>query len=186
MLSLLLSPAVVAYVPSARPALLLHHAALHHRHPAVTADASSLVDASATFASSLLLADDSEFSMMDTVADIAVYTILFLVAGLTLYSVVVTLQKSNDEYGGWTPRDDEEVANLQSGDAGRLQSGARYDPVTEQWTYPSPEEQKAKAKVGRAPAAPPGTVEAAEQGANRYDKRMLKKRKKQQKAKKSR
>ena len=58
MLSLLI-PAV-AYVPSARPALL-HHAALHHRHPAVTADASSLVDASATFASSLLLADDSEF-----------------------------------------------------------------------------------------------------------------------------
>ena len=185
MLSLLLTNPCVAYVPSARPALL-HHAALHHRHPAVTADASSLVDASATFAPSLLLADDSEFSMMDTVADIAVYTILFLVAGLTLYSVVVTLQKSNDEYGGWTPRDDEEVANLQSGDAGRLQSGARYDPVTEQWTYPSPEEQKAKAKVGRAPAAPPGTVEAAEQGANRYDKRMLKKRKKQQKAKKSR
>ena len=182
--ALLVAP--ISYVPSARPALRL--APLHHRrHAAVAADASLPPPCAASLPPTLLVAD-GDFSVMDTIADIAVYSILALVAGLTLYSIVVTLQKSNEEYGGWTPRDDEEVANLQSDDgAGRLKSGARYDPVTDQWTYPSPEEQKAQAKVGRAPAAaaPPGTVEAAEQGANRYDKRMLKKRKKQQKAKKS-
>ena len=46
--------------------------------------------------------------MTDTLLDLGVYALLAGVAGLTLYSVFVTLQKSNEEYGGWTPRDDEE------------------------------------------------------------------------------
>ena len=108
----------------------------------------------------------------DTALDVLVYALLAGVAGLTLYSIVVTLQASNDQYGGWTKQDDDDVAGgMLEQPSNSLVSGARYDPVTESWTYPTPEEQAAKAKVGRAPAP-------AEDTANRYERRMAKKQKK--------
>ena len=110
--------------------------------------------------------------------------LIALVAGLTIYSIVVTLQKSNEEYGGWTPRDEEDVGLAARGDVQRMGSGARYDPVTDQWTYPTPEEKAATtAKVGRAPAA---AGAAADSDSNRYERRMLKKRKREEKRRKKR
>merc|ERR1712224_516778 len=106
--------------------------------------------------------------------DIGVYGVLAGVVGLTLYSLVVTLQQSNDKYGGCTPeqaRKREEVLNSpKTGDL--LQSGAVYGPVTEQWTYPKPVKEKASARVGRD--------EAGGAAGNRYDRRMQKKRKQNQ------
>lgn len=113
----------------------------------------------------------------DTLLDVGVYSLLFLVVALTVYSLVVTLQKSNDEYGGWTPRDDEEVSRAARSDDGRLRAGARYDPITEQWTYP--DAQQSTAKVGRAPTAASGVADA--DSGNRYEKRMMKKQKQKQK-----
>jgi hypothetical protein len=114
----------------------------------------------------------------DTLLDLAVYGLLFGVAALTLYSIVVTLQASNDQYGGWTKQDDEDVmSGSLDQPTSRLQSGARYDPTTDTWTYPTPEEQAAKAKVGRAPSA----ASQADEATNRYDRRMAKKRKAAQK-----
>ena len=117
----------------------------------------------------------------DTLLDLAVYSLLAGVVALTLYSIVVTLQASNEQYGGWTKKDDDEVMSGSLGQdkpVSRLQSGARYDPVTDTWTYPTPEEQANRAKVGRAPTASSTDSDAA---TNRYDRRMAKKRKQAQK-----
>ena len=94
----------------------------------------------------------------DTLLDVAVYTLLAGVAALTVYSVVVTLQSSNEKYGGWTRPDDEDLADAavtgrQPGD--RLRPGAVYDPATDQWTYPKAEPPSAR--VGRAPSSDTAT-----------------------------
>lgn len=109
----------------------------------------------------------------DTLLDLGVYTILFSVVALTLYSLFVTLQKSNEEYGGWTPRDDEDITSLAATPPSeRLRPGAKYDPVTDTWTYPQPEERTG-AKVGRAPAAA-----MEDSNSNRYERRAAKKQRK--------
>ena len=168
MVALLFAPHL-AYVPSLvrapLPSLPKSPVLLRRRHPApLAADVGSVAEPANTAV------------LTDTLLDIGVYGLLALVVALTLYSLVVTLQKSNEEYGGWTPRDDEEITQAARSDDGRLRAGARYDPVTEQWTYPDAAEQRA-AKVGRAPAAAASSP-AADDPTNRYDRRMLKKRKK--------
>jgi len=133
---------------------------------------------------SLLLAVErdaagSDVSIVDTVLDVAVYALLLAVVGLTLYSLYVTLDQSNKQYGGWVKKEDEDLDEPIRGDNDRLRSGAKYDPVTDQWTYPTRAEVAAKkAQVGRAPAA------AVEDGGNRYEKRMAKKQKQKQRQKK--
>ncbi len=102
----------------------------------------------------------------DTLLDVAVYTLLAGIAALTIYSIYVTLQKSNEEYGGWTPRDDQEVPS----ESGASRPGAIYDPVTEKWTYPTEEDPTPAARIGRAPNAPAD-------GPNRYERRTAKRQK---------
>jgi hypothetical protein len=176
MLLLMVIDAANAFVP---PVLRARRMPLGHaRHAAVASTA--VVTPSANLVVTDLIAGDV---ITDTLLDVAVYTILFGVAALTIYSLFVTLQKSNDEYGGWTPRDDDDVIaaskarNLAPEE--RLRSGARYDPVTEQWTYPAPEKQGPT--VGRATAsAAPSSVDSS---TNRYDRRMAKKQKQKRKKK---
>ena len=120
--------------------------------------------------------DVDSAAVTDTILDVLVYGLIAGVAGLTLYSIVVTLQASNDQYGGWTKQDDDDVqGGMLERPSSSLVSGARYDPVTESWTYPTAEEQAAKAKVGRAPAAAPA------ESANRYERRIAKKQKQKKK-----
>jgi len=134
-------------------------------------------------ASAVVAAESLDTAVVtDTLLDVFVYSLLLGVVALTVYSLVVTLQKSNEEYGGWTPRDDEEVLGAARNPEQRLQSGARYDPVTEQWTYPDPAAVKPSAKVGRAPSA----AAADEEASNRYERRMRKKQKAAEKARKRR
>ena len=127
----------------------------------------------------LLLADEAptagSVSVTDTLLDLGVYTLLAGVVALTAYSLYVTLDQSNKEYGGWTPKDEFDDGTIK--DTSGIRKNARYDPMTEQWTYMS-EEEKAAPRVGRSPAP------AAADGANRYTKRMEKKRKAAAKAKK--
>ena len=180
----IVAPARAYVAVTARPvgaALRPHLAQLRHADAFAS---EAMMDGGISGLPMVLLAEEGSgsFSVVDTLLDVGVYTLILLVAALTIYSLVVTLQKSNEEYGGWTPRDDEEVASAARGDDGRLRAGARYDPVTEQWTYPDAAEQQ-KAKVGRAPAA--GAAAGADSDAgNRYERRMLKKEKKREKARK--
>jgi len=155
------------------------------RRPALHSSAcrrTQVPHASISLATTMSVAEDlaglESAVVTDTLLDIAVYLLLAGVAGLTLYSLVVTLQKSNEEYGGWTPKDDEAVAGGDLANSGGFKKGAVYDPTTDQWTYPSADE--AATRVGRAPAQ--GTAAGgADDGTNRYDRRMAKKRKKAQK-----
>lgn len=114
----------------------------------------------------------------DTVLDLAVYALLASVVGLTLYSVFVTLQRSNEEYGGWVAKEDEDLG-MTKRSGNRLRPGAVYDPVTDQWTYP---EKVSTPKVGRAPVG--GAADEA--AGNRYERRMEKKEAARKKAKKRR
>ena len=41
-------------------------------------------------------------AVTDTLLDLGVYGLLFGTAGLTLYSIYVTLDESNRKAGGWT------------------------------------------------------------------------------------
>eukprot|EP00325_Prymnesiales_sp_UTEX-LB-985_P029664 CAMPEP_0174724038 /NCGR_PEP_ID=MMETSP1094-20130205/42556_1 /TAXON_ID=156173 /ORGANISM="Chrysochromulina brevifilum, Strain UTEX LB 985" /LENGTH=201 /DNA_ID=CAMNT_0015925187 /DNA_START=30 /DNA_END=635 /DNA_ORIENTATION=- len=117
----------------------------------------------------------------DTILDLAVYSLLAGVVALSVFSIVVTLQRSNEEYGGWTPRDDEDLSGpTDSLSGGRLRPGAVYDPVTDKWTYPTKAPETSGPRVGRAPAS------NDDETANRYDRRMEKKRKRAQKGKSSR
>lgn len=114
----------------------------------------------------------------DTLLDIGVYTVLAAAVVLTVYSIFVTLQGANEQYGGWTKKDGEEdYMQEPEVSSDRLRPGAVYDPATDQWSYPKKE--AAPARVGRAPAA----AKSDEDG-NRYDRRMEKKRKKMQARKK--
>lgn len=175
-------PAVAFVAHASRPSLRPRHAA-----PCAVSTAGAVSYAAPSSAASSLgwlpLAEEPSngSTLTDTLLDIGVYGILALVVLLTGYSLIVTLQKSNEEYGGWTPRDDEEFQSAASSDPIGRPSGARYDPVTEQWTYP--EQGDKKAKVGRAPAGM-GAPAASSDDGNRYDRRMLKKRKKMEKARK--
>mmetsp|Transcript_31961 Transcript_31961/g.79571 ORF Transcript_31961/g.79571 Transcript_31961/m.79571 type:complete len:172 (-) Transcript_31961:431-946(-) len=122
---------------------------------------------------SLLAEEELQISLVDTLLDIGVYTLLFGVVALTLYSIFVTLDETNKSQGGWTKRDEAEELKPPSPGAGpaRLQKGARYDPATEQWTYPSEEQLAAEAKASG------GVVSEA----NRYERRAEKRQKKKRK-----
>ena len=125
-------------------------------------------------------ASSSAVSVVDTLLDVAVYALLLGVVALTLYSLYVTLDQRNKEYGGWVKKEDDELLDTSArGPNDRLRSGAVYDPVTEQWTYPT-KATKAAARVGRAPAAD------EEVGGNRYERRMVKKLKAAREGKKRR
>jgi hypothetical protein len=126
-------------------------------------------------------ASSSAVSVVDTLLDVAVYALLLGVVVLTLYSLSVTLDQRNKEYGGWVKKEDDELLDTSAarGPNDRLRSGAVYDPVTEQWTYPA-KTTKAAARVGRAPAAD------EEVGGNRYERRMEKKLKAAREGKKRR
>ena len=129
---------------------------------------------------SLLLAEDAassggtDVSVVDTLLDVAVYALLLGVVGLTLYSLYVTLDDRNKEYGGWVKKEDEDLPAPSSSPSNRLRSGAVYDPATEQWTYPT--KAAVAPRVGRAASAD----DAA--GGNRYERRMEKKQKQKSKA----
>jgi hypothetical protein len=123
------------------------------------------------------VSDAVPVSAVDTLLDVGVYALLAAVVGLTLYSVVVTLQATNEEYGGWTPRDDEDVTRAASS-GGMRGPGSVYDPATDTWTTKPLDDATVKAKVGRAPTPASGTDES-----NRYDRRMAKKRKQKAKRK---
>jgi|Transcript_20327 hypothetical protein len=128
----------------------------------------------------LLLAEEpaADFSLTDTLADIAVYGLLASVAGLTIFSVFVTLDESNKAQGGWTkpvedarnPRKPPTPMGVST--AVPVRRGARYDPATDSWTYP--DEDTPKTSPAAAPAGTSSDV-------NRYDRRMEKKRKKKTK-----
>ena len=171
----LVSPAF-SYTPPCRicgPAL--RKWPTHRRHADVRADEAAVAQVAPA-----ALPEGS--TLTDTLLDLGVYSLIALVAALTVYSIVVTLQKTNDEYGGWTPRDDEDMAPPGDGSPeSRLRSGARYDPVKDEWTYPSSGQSQQGAKVGRAPAA---AASSEDDPSNRYDRRMAKKRKKMEKARK--
>ena len=121
-----------------------------------------------------LLSEESEISVVDTILDVAVYSLLFGVAALTVYSLYVTLNEANKTQGGWTKRDDQ-VADTPAPTSApqRLRKGARYDPATDQWTYPTEEEKLVELKSS-------GNVVAS---SNRYDRRAEKKQKKKRKSK---
>ncbi len=127
------------------------------------------------------VASGTEVSVMDTLLDLAVYALLLGVVALTLYSLYVTLDQRNKEYGGWVKKEDDDLLMDSSarGPNDRLRSGAVYDPVTEQWTYPT-KATKAAARVGRAQPAD------EQAGGNRYERRMEKRQKAKQKAKRQR
>ena len=124
-------------------------------------------------------ADAAPVSIVDTILDLGVYALLLGVVSLTIYSLYVTLDANNKKYGGWAVGEDQEVGSPidTQNTSGRLRSGAVYDPVTEQWTYP--EKNAASPRVGRAP------VSTKEDG-NRYERRMEKRRKQQAKSKRRR
>lgn len=117
---------------------------------------------------------DGEISIVDTVLDIAVYTLLAGVLALTLYSLYATLGQANKDYGGWTKKDGQpDAIKPPSSDAGGYRKGARYDPVTDQWTYPTKE-----APVASASAA------STDPDNNRYGRRLQKKQKRMDKRRK--
>jgi hypothetical protein len=151
-----------------RPALRRSAAAL--RNAPLTASMTSLLQIAEGEADATNSAVALTTTLTDTLLDLAVYALLIGVAGLTVYSIYVTLDQSNKDYGGWTPRGDEDGPE-------QIQKGAVYDPSTDQWTYPT-KPAKSAPKVGRAPASPDAEV------ANRYDRRAEKKRKKAAKKKK--
>ena len=180
----LCATSALAYLPAcqtARPALRPAPLARNRRHVAPRADEGSLglPTGLPALPDATQLPPVEAAVVTDTLLDLAVYGLIAGVAALTIYSLVVTLQKSNEEYGGWSPRDDEDVKAASADPSQRLRAGARYDPVTETWTYP--EQPKQGAKVGRAPVAG-GAVDA---DGNRYDRRMRKKEKKAEKARKN-
>ena len=128
-------------------------------------------------------AADSSGMVTDTLLDLGVYALLAGVVALTLYSIAVTLQKSNEEYGGWTPRDDEDVnkAASQGGGYGMRGPGSVYDPATDTWSTKPLDDATVKAKVGRAPTPASSPGADGSEATNRYDRRMAKKRKQKRK-----
>ena len=161
---------------------------LHTSASAADAVLGSSLSSASSF--SLLLADasdaaaaattESSSSLVDTILDIGVYALLLGVVGLTLYSLYVTLDQSNKEYGGWVKKEDDiSPSTSRGGPVDRYRSGAVYDPVTEAWTMPDTSNSpKAGASVGRAPSAD------ADDAGNRYERRMAKKQKQKQQKKK--
>ena len=124
-----------------------------------------------------LLADEevAEITVVDTVLDLAVYGLLFGVVALTVYSLYVTLDQSNKDYGGWTkPVDEVSRAPSPTQAPERLRKGARYDPATDQWTYPTEQERALEAKSS-------GQVVS---DSNRYERRAEKKQRKKRRAEK--
>ena len=113
----------LAYVPAVSAVRFPTRAPIvqHSRHAAPRATA-------LPFSAALAEVESGGGVITDTLLDVAVYGILASVAGLTVYSLVVTLQKSNEEYGGWTPRDDEEVKAASTDPSQRLRAGARGAP----------------------------------------------------------
>lgn len=117
--------------------------------------------------------EELQISLTDTLADLAVYSLLFGVVALTIYSLVVTLDESNKAQGGWTKPDEtikKEPTPTQT--PMRLRKGARYDPSTDEWTYPTEEELSAESKASKA----------AESESNRFKRRADKKLKKKRKS----
>jgi len=114
---------------------------------------------------SLLVAD----VMTDTIMDIAVYTLLAGVLGLTVYSVFVTVDEGNRQAGGWQKREGEDEPKYKPtlGDAvptdveSRLRSGAVYDPVKDEWTF----------KEAEKPAAARSAAGGGGSEINRYERR---------------
>lgn len=135
---------------------------------------SSSIEALPDVGSLHLLSDIDLAVIRDTAADVAVYTLLAGVAGLTVYSVYVTLDESNKKAGGWERRDEGDAMPTIGDDVqSRLRSGAVFDPVTEQWTYPN-EVTPGVAPPPRARASP---TSDGDEG-NRYDRRMARRTKK--------
>ena len=163
--------------PVQRAALLVADASADEAVAVTAPDLASATAKPATpdLASAALDAIDSSLpdgtTLTDTLADVGVYVLLAGAIALTIFSVVATLQKSNDEYGGWTPREDE--ASPINDDLDRLKPGSVYDPTTDTWTYKKPE--PAPTRVGRAP---PAVDESGQpEKGNRYERRMNKKKK---------
>lgn len=120
----------------------------------------------------------------DTLLDLGVYTLLAGVVALTAYSLYVTLDQSNKEYGGWSPRDEFDDGTIKDTQGTRLRKGGRYDPVTDTWTYAK--QEPTSPRVGRAASQDAALSGSDGSEANRYDRRMQKKRKQAQKSRKRR
>ena len=124
----------------------------------------------------------------DTLADLAVYTLLALVVGLTLYSLYVTLDESNKKEGGWVQRDEdfdfppeEEYTKLKPQD--NLAAGNIYDPVTDAWRKKDPEPNAIGATAGSRGAVASAGGEGGG-NSNRYERRAKAKEKAKKKGKK--
>jgi len=113
-------------------------------------------------------------SIVDTILDVAVYSLILGVVGLTIYSLYVTLDESNKAQGGWTKKEAaaRKAAPTPTPAPQRLPKGARYDPATDQWTYPTEQERAAEVKAS-------GNVVSA---SNRYERRAEKRVKKKRKS----
>jgi len=131
--------------------------------------AEPLQQASSVVAVAGVAEDEAGTVLTDTILDLAVYSLLFGVVALTVYSLYVTLDESNKTQGGWTKAEVEARKPTPTPTAGppRLQKGARYDPATDQWTYPTEEERAVEVKSSGN----------AVSGSNRYERRAEKKQK---------
>ena len=87
------------------------------------------------------------------------YALLALVVGLTIYSIFVTLQSSNEKYGGCTKdgREDDLRPEEYSDSGDRLRPGAVYDPATDQWILDNTVNRRrvAAGSRSRSPSAEP-------------------------------
>ena len=111
---------------------------------------------------------EGSYAVTDTLLDIGVYGLLALTVGLTLYSIFVTLDESNKNFGGWNkPKD--EVSPIDERDAG-IKKNMVYNPVTNEWTSRQESEL-----VDDTPTAGDGGDN------NRYARRMEKRQKQKQK-----
>jgi hypothetical protein len=82
----------------ARPAL---------RSSSIRCFAEPLQQASSVVAVAGVAEDEAGTVLTDTILDLAVYSLLFGVVALTVYSLYVTLDESNNTQGGWTKAEGE-------------------------------------------------------------------------------
>lgn len=157
-LLLTLKPIAITSIVSSTPR---HHSArMETLDPLLTAtDSAMTADIVPSSTPSDLSPETIDLDVVkDTLAEIGYFVVFFGVVGLTIYSLVVSLQSQYKETGGWGPQ----KTNY---DPVTQKQKRVYDPVTEKWTEVAPE----PSQFTPEPSQP--TSEG-----NRYERRVRKKR----------
>mmetsp|Transcript_117183 Transcript_117183/g.203503 ORF Transcript_117183/g.203503 Transcript_117183/m.203503 type:complete len:331 (-) Transcript_117183:83-1075(-) len=149
-----------------------YHAAAYPTSASAPAAHSAAPTARRSASPNLLIPQDQK-TAWDIAGDYALYAFLAGVVALTVYTIIVTLQDTGEEYGGWRPPEPDEDED----DFEEVRM-TRYDAETGQWVEKRVvREKEKKAQIGRVKKSDAPEL-------NRYQKRMIKQRKRAQKSQK--